>query len=278
MFNNFAIIFVLSSAVLYGTLAFKFDRLYVHNTMMSRSYPKPNEYPYMAAILANGAFHCNGVIISNQIVLTTAACVLDKINELQHVTIRTGSNHPWRGGQIHNVEKYYVHSVNITEIEPGVMHLIGAFKLSSRVNINSNQQTIKIGKLPEEIYEEQPTFSFFRGDWPAALSGFGKAQFETDTSLKRAEVQIARIPNCKKSLAFEGLSYYDHNICAYHNDLRIGNDSSVLVYKNSLIGLAAYSRIDVKTTSGLPHPRVSGSVFIYVHKVNDFVDRIVQNP
>ncbi|XP_066592410.1 uncharacterized protein [Prorops nasuta] len=240
---------------------------------MSRTLPKRNEHPYMAAIMAYGSYHCNGVIISTKIVLATAACVLDKKNELQHITIQTGSKYLWKG-QIHQVKKYYVYEINTNEIDPGVLYPIGAFKLKTPMKINSAQSPINIASLPEGLYDKPTITRLFRMDWHGTLSGYGKRQLESGTNLKRTTIVIERIPFCKESLTLAGLSYYDHNICGYENEVYIGNDGSVLVYNNSLIGLATYTGYTLFTVSGAAK---IGTVFTYIYKVKPFIDLLLLN-
>ncbi|XP_066592722.1 trypsin epsilon-like [Prorops nasuta] len=266
MFNNFATLFLVLSAALCGTLAYEFRRLH------SDEAAGRNEFPYMAAMLVKNRYHCNAVIIKPLYILATAACILHQKDHIKDIRIRTGTDSIYAGGELHEVESYIIHNVTKDDRDA-----IGALKLKKSIQFNDRQKSIPVGPVPKELIDSDPWKIAlpFAGNWYGTLSGWGKNRAGTDKhfSLRKVdETIIERFPRCKKFLNDAGLKYYDHTLCSYVRYAFLGSDGSVLVYNNTLAGLATYADFEVITNANRP---AYASAFAYIYKLQDFVNSLV---
>ncbi|XP_066600149.1 trypsin-like [Prorops nasuta] len=327
MFNNFAIFVLALSAAVYGTeedplavvvpLSFQetadlrdssFDRL------IAGSLAEPNEFPFIAAILLKQNrtipdvcalssdkcrhllisyyFHCSGVIISPQFVLTTAQCIINRKDDLHKIRIRTGTNSLWDNeGETHEVESYHLH--NKTKRESGktvVDYTIGVYKLKHPLKINNKQKPIRFAALPEAIITRDPGSldMFFSGSWYGTVVGWGR-EFPTGyvrpyplpiyyapKLLKMQEtVVIERIPRCKRFIfEYRNKPLKDHEICGYVGE-DIGSDGATLIYENNLIGISTYSGYRFINEIFPVGTEGRGAYFAYIEYLKDFITATV---
>ncbi|XP_066592717.1 trypsin-like isoform X2 [Prorops nasuta] len=233
--------------------------------------------PFLAAIMLNNKFHCNSALVSPQFVLATADCILMIKDQLQNVKIRTGTNDLGKGGRTHAVEAYFLHNITTNTIQNNVLYTIGALKLKEPMELDVHHKPLRIGLLPQDIFESDPPqfITPLLKKWRGQVYGWGQNWGGDTNSLALRKVEeaiILRIPHCKGFLEDAGQTYYDHSICSYVRYGYFGNDGSILVYDKTLIGLASIFNIKVIDEK---RSRSYASVFTYVHKMQDFIDQVV---
>ncbi|XP_066600120.1 clotting factor G beta subunit-like [Prorops nasuta] len=303
MFKNFAILFVLV-----GVNAI-YDYHIIRRLIFRKDLAEPNEFPFMAAILLkhnrepevtcillpnecvlkypSHDFHCTGVIISRQFVLTTAKCILYKKDELDKIRIRTGTNSLLDDeGDTHEVESYHIHNITRRESNKTVeYHTIGLYKLKTPMKLNDRQRPIRISALPKNLIIRDPgkIDRWFSGDWYGTVVGWGfdnrqgntlsedlRLPMEYIPALLKAQntVMIERVPRCKRYMKKNDIPYNGHEICVYYNE-PLGNDGAVLLYENKFIGVAIH--YDFFFRSVEDDSLIPGGIFVYVESVKDFI-------
>lgn len=69
----------------------------------------PGEIPYQVSLRINGKHICGGSIISNSHILTAAHCLQDYEDSFKLLTIVSGTNELFQGGQFHKICKISLH-------------------------------------------------------------------------------------------------------------------------------------------------------------------------
>ncbi|XP_066592719.1 trypsin-like isoform X2 [Prorops nasuta] len=268
MFKNFTVIFVILCLNLFGTSAWDFYRLRSDDTA------ELADAPFLAAIMVLRKFHCNGVIISSQFILTTAACILSQRNRIKDIRIRVGTTDLSKGGETYTVQTYFVHNITTREIEETML-----YTLEDRIDFGYKQRPIRIGRLPREIFHSDPwqVALPFLGHYDGKIVGWGKdrrGDGKQFTLRKVTDTVIERIPRCKRFMNQAGLTFYNHTLCAFVEYAFFGSDGSVLVYDKTLIGLASYFDVQVLTST---NREAYASVFTYVHQVRKFLRNVIDD-
>lgn len=150
------------------------------------------KFPFQVSLQIFGLHYCGGVIISREWVLTNADCAEP------HLKVRAGSNIPFSGGSMHQVDQYIIHE-NYTK-EPLPRNDIALLRVSPLFEFDSTRQPIKLHDDEREIKDGAP----------ATHSGFGiKQSGRFSKMLKAVTVQIVNRKNCSRDyekIGFPGVS------------------------------------------------------------------------
>ncbi|XP_066592721.1 trypsin iota-like [Prorops nasuta] len=267
MFQIFVTIFVALSATMIGSEATNVYRLRIDKTIDIK------EAPFVAAIMLNNRYHCNSAIVSPQFILSTAGCILMIKDQLQNVKIRTGTNNLRKGGHTSAVEAYFLNDVTRYDIEETKLYTIGALKLKTPIPFGVTQKPIQIGRLPQDLYESNPPqfITPLLKKWRTPVYGWGQNWRGDENSLGFRKIEgavILRDAHCQRFVKNAGIGYLNHHICSYVRSGYLGNDSSLLVYDNKLVGLASFFDIEVIDER---NRKSYASVLTNVDKVKKFI-------
>ncbi|XP_066601014.1 chymotrypsin-1-like [Prorops nasuta] len=237
MHKNFVILFAVLAEAVIGTLTLQPERL-EHGTPVNS-----NEFPFMAAIMkGDNTFHCNAVLITQQFLLTTASCLLIQKSDLP-ITVVTGTNNFYRGGERHTIKHHAIlkgrtyNGKNRNKRQ--WFYDIGIFMLDKPVEINSQQKPIDLIKIP---LTKGTNIKLNTKDL-ATIVGWGKDKLnKINPDLQKVMIRIQSNFRCKYWWIFD---FYDHHLCGerrYKEDdgFCAGNDGSAVIYKGALIGITSH--------------------------------------
>jgi len=202
----------------------------------------PIEYvPWQVSLLVNTEHHCGGSIHSDRVILTAAHC-LDGV-PIENFSVRAGSSHWSKGGQVVKVLKAISHSrYKYTALSYDVAVLI----LESPLKFNANVQKIA---LAEETSE---------GGTMSLVSGWGDTRYGSNFGwpiLQGVHVALYDPTECKNV-------YGEDVICAdTHRRGTCQGDSGgplVSLPDRKLIGIVSYGK-----DCGMGHPGVYADVVFF---------------
>ncbi|XP_066597701.1 trypsin 3A1-like [Prorops nasuta] len=223
-------------------------------------YPaKLNEFPHNAAILKNGAFHCNAAILTSRYIISTAACV-DNLDGYT-ITVRTGSNDYANGGNVYEMEQAfpYKDAGQIGSKPEGAdyKYNIGLIKLKTPIKLGLAQRVVSL--------EDQPPTEKISGE--GTVSGWGSyGTNEDSTVLQKLSVVMDAKDYCDDVPNFEPDI---HHICTYlpstgrGKQQCAGGDGSPLIYESRLRGIAVGK---VKCGTGAP------AIFLSTYYLKNFIE------
>ncbi|XP_066597488.1 uncharacterized protein [Prorops nasuta] len=230
-----------------------------------------NQFPYMAAIIINDLkLACNGVLITNQIVLTAAHCVAPYANRPEYSTrVITGT--PIYTAEKYNttklpfteskIEKYYFHA-NWRPNDQERKNDIAILKLAASISINSRQKPIglRLSQFSQSLPDEN-----------AIVSGWGTfgENFKDSVDLSYVELRIhGIIKECDKigpfkieeyHICFERQTFEGKEIC-------IGGNGSPLVHDGTLVALA----------TGIPCNFKGPDVYTKINHFRNFIEEVLK--
>ncbi|XP_066590729.1 uncharacterized protein [Prorops nasuta] len=288
MLKIFTILFLALNAAASGIPASKRDRLVGHDLA------EPNEFPFMAAIMvkhnetvpkdcelepskctskpsnASYYFHCNGVIIGPQFVITNSFCAMMEKFELYNVRIRTGTNSLLDNqGEMHEIEGYKVnHKIYSYRYGIFVRSTVAIYKLKKPMKVNNRQRPVHFSAIFDKSFNQDTGNVGY-----ATVVGWGYLNSEPELKtvfpklLKLPQkVIIESNPQCKRLLNARYKPNDDADICVYTSDRPI-NDGAALIFKKSFIG-TAYDSFDFRNAQGIWN---TGTLFAYNYNIREFI-------
>ncbi|XP_041971856.1 vitellin-degrading protease-like [Aricia agestis] len=144
--------------------------------------------PYQASLLRRGSYTCGCTIISNDLVLTAAHCVVG--SKPQEYTVRVGSSFSSRGGQIYPVGDFVWHpafTFRNMESDVALIWLARPMRFSEKI------KPIEMFGIGEEIKEGEITVVT---GWGSLLEGGG-----VPTQLQMVKVPIVSPEVCNDAYA-----------------------------------------------------------------------------
>uniref|UniRef100_A0A6P4EE42 trypsin n=1 Tax=Drosophila rhopaloa TaxID=1041015 RepID=A0A6P4EE42_DRORH len=193
------------------------------------------DVPWQVTLLHNG-HDCGGVILSERVILTAAQC-LKGVN-LKRYSVRAGSSHWSKGGQVVKVQKAIPHEqYNSQTDENDIAVLI----LASPLKFNSEVQKI-------DLADKSP-----KAGTKSLVSGWGHTKYDGQIvpTLNGVELFVVNHSDCKK--AFGKIMITKDMICASaHGKDACQFDSGgplVSVSDRKLIGIVSHG---IKCAFGYP--------------------------
>ena len=156
------------------------------------------DVPYQVSVRLNDKHHCGGVIISNNYVLTAAACVVS--GSISQYTIRAGSLIHNYGGTLHQIsqiirhERFYINNQNIP------VNDIALIQVRTPFIFDGTRDAVPLVKQPS------------RAGSNARISGWGWVNSTFPLQLRRANVQLIDTRVCNNKY---GGNVPEYQICAY---------------------------------------------------------------
>ena len=140
------------------------------------------DIPYQVSIQLGSKHYCGGVIISNNYVLTAAACVT--AGTTYAYTIRAGTLCHNYGGSIHQVSKIIVHPNYYTNNYNIPVNDIALIQVTIPFTLDGTKDAIPIADLPARVGSV------------AKISGWGWMNSSFPIQLRKANVQIINKSSC----------------------------------------------------------------------------------
>ncbi|XP_066601115.1 snake venom serine protease KN11-like [Prorops nasuta] len=235
--KNLLILIILLAEAVIGTLTIQYERLEHGTPALS------NEFPFMAAILKkNNTFHCNAVLVSDKVLLTTASC-LHFPKDDRPIIIRTGTNNILHGGETHKIKSTKILQKRVIskshQNESKWYYDLGAIKLEKPIKINSKQRPINLTEIPPP----ELGIGLDRQKDSATIVAWGKGKDnKTDPDLQKVSAKLEANFFCKYLWNWK---FHDHRLCGVRTPYReqkyfcTGNDGGAFIYKDALLAITS---------------------------------------
>lgn len=187
--------------------------------------------PWQIALLNNFALSCGGSILSNQIILTAAHCLIGVKPE--NLSVRAGSPIWSHGGQFRLVESFIMHELFDTTLSNHDMRFdFGVIRLTQPL-------TYGPGVHPIQLAQQEPK----HGDI-GYVSGWGSLSHDyhvQPAKLQGAEVSIYDQATCTTICAQYYMKVSEVNVCTWGNQKSVGRGDSggPLVVNGHLAGVVS---------------------------------------
>uniref|UniRef100_A0A1I8N1A5 Uncharacterized protein n=1 Tax=Musca domestica TaxID=7370 RepID=A0A1I8N1A5_MUSDO len=187
------------------------------------------QFPHQVSLKFLNSHNCGGSIISSTYIVTAAHCIaLGKPPvEIppQFLTVRAGSRHVDRGGQLVRVAEVKMHP-----LYDGSDNDIAVLRLAQTLRFNSQVKAIALAK------RDPPT------GVPILTSGWGLTRNggNTTTYLQYTTLMAVKNEDCNR-LTYGGV--HESILCLAHNinnGVCKGDSGGPAVYKNQLVGVTNY--------------------------------------
>ncbi|XP_045507027.1 vitellin-degrading protease-like [Colias croceus] len=212
------------------------------------------EVPYQVSLMFRGRHTCGGAIISNDLVITAAHCLVGSLPS--NLQIRAGSSSSRTGGEIYQVGDYVYHS-NFTYSRMDCD--IGVLWLSQPIEFNERVAPIDLYEQDEEIEDGDETIVT---GWGNLREGGGSPQ----------TLQIVSVPTVSEGMCSRAYSplyrITKSMLCAGvpegGKDACQGDSGGPLVHDGKLAGIVSWGL-------GCARPNYPG-VYAKVSHLRDWID------
>ncbi|XP_052841180.1 trypsin alpha-3 [Drosophila gunungcola] len=188
------------------------------------------QHPWQVSVQRSGAHFCGGSIISNNIIVTAAHCLVSP-STASNLRIRAGSHNRIYGGVLIQVAAIKIHEGYNTKT---LVNDIGVMRLQSKLTFGSTIKAIAMASLT-------PSHGA-----AASISGWGKTAYDGSSSstLLYVDTKIVGRSQCASSTYGYGSSVMATMICAAaaNKDACKGDSGGPLVSGGQLVGIVSWGR------------------------------------
>ncbi|XP_016973215.1 trypsin alpha-3 [Drosophila rhopaloa] len=188
------------------------------------------DHPWQVSLQRNGAHFCGGSIISNNIIVSAAHCLISP-STASNLRIRAGSNNRNYGGVLIQVAAIKVHEGYNTASK---VNDIGVVRLQSMLTFGSTIRAIAMASVT-------PSHGV-----AASISGWGKTTYggSSSSTLLYVDTKIVGRTQCGSSTYGYGSSIMTTMICAAaaDKDACQGDSGGPLVSGGQLVGIVSWGK------------------------------------
>ncbi|XP_043505736.1 chymotrypsin-2-like [Polistes fuscatus] len=221
--------------------------------LVGASLARDNEFPYLVSIRINDNLHCGGCIIGPYHILTAAHCVVPLVDiDPDDVTIVTGTNNLYSGGQVYKPSLYLRH--HDFDANNAWYNDIGIIKLADPIEFNDRAQPIA---LPTQ--QPPVNTNAIIGAWGATSTYPRRAS----PLLRKLNLKILSQNECQNY--FSNINIKSSQICTLvqkNVGTCSGDSGSPLAYNNQVIGVVS---------GGIPCARGMPDIFTNVYSYLNFI-------
>ncbi|CAL7944352.1 unnamed protein product [Xylocopa violacea] len=188
---------------------------------------RPGQFPYAVSLRMWNQHVCGGAIIDQYHILTAAHCVAAMKQNLNVVTVVSGSTNLQQGGTPHKVVGMWAHPNY--DGKNKVNNDIGVIKLASPINYNNFQKSVPLASARPPAHST------------ATVSAWGKVSVNGGVSntLQYLNLKIIDLNQCRK---YHELEINNSAICTFNGvgtGLCNGDSGSPLVYNGKVVGVVS---------------------------------------
>lgn len=163
-----------------------------------------NEFPWLVSLRLNGNLHCGGCIINTTWVLTAAHCVAG-LKKTDQITIVAGDHDLYIAENTEQIKRATgaTYHGNYHSNRTATLNDVAVLKTDTPFEYNQFVQPIKL-----------PTTEIATG--PVIVAGWGSEIFQGPTSkdLRKVELDLVPIVECRNNYSLGGIPILDTMLCA----------------------------------------------------------------
>lgn len=197
------------------------------------SIARDGQFPYQAAIMeAIDGFVCNGFIINEFFIGTSAFCVMDyQSNEIEALVGTTSLIH---GGSVYRIAQIILHNGFVPSIH---LNDVAVIRTNLEITFTDKIRPINLGAI---LVNPGATVT---------LSGWGKTSHlhvQVSENLNSIQMQVITNSDCQARLTAMGQNpnvVFDNNFCTFNGigqGACIGDAGSPIVISNQVVGINSW--------------------------------------
>ncbi|XP_046814447.1 chymotrypsin-1-like [Vespa crabro] len=227
--------------------------------LVGASLAKDNEFPYLVSIRLNNYLHCGGAIIDEYHILTAAHCIVPLLSKKPgEVTIVTGTNNLYSGGQLYKPKLYVAHPDY--DSDKAWVNDIGVIKLSSAIQFNDRVKPIALPNTMPPVNVQA-----LIGAWGATSS----PPRNISPLLRTLKLKLLSQKECQRF--FKNITIHSNQICTLvqrNVGTCSGDSGSPLAYNNHVIGVVSGG---IPCAQGIPD--IFTNVYSHLSFISDALSR-----
>ncbi|XP_030563528.1 trypsin alpha-3 [Drosophila novamexicana] len=188
-------------------------------------------HPWQVSLQRSGAHFCGGSLISRNLVVSAAHCLIKSTVTVANLRVRAGSNYRFFGGTLSAVSAYKVHEAYNSSAK---MYDIALVRLKTKLKLGTNINTIPLASSTPQHGAA------------ATCTGWGSTSYQgaSSSTLLYINTRIVGRTECASSSYGYGGTIRATMLCAAssNKDACQGDSGGPLVSGGKLVGIVSWGR------------------------------------